>query len=276
MASDDSGREALPTEQMRPLVLRRPPASLPLLDQRYQLMSVLGTGGMAHVYIARDLRLDRLCAVKVLRPEIAADSEQVERFKREALMLAMVDSPYVITVQDIVIAPAATFLVMRYVAGRTIAQELTARTRLEPRRAVAIALRVLHGLSDLHACEILHRDVKPTNVWLGDDESVLLIDLGAALDRRRDVLTRPGFVIGTPELMSPEQRSGAALDERVDLFQAGLLFAQMLTGMPRPDALALAAVPGELGAIVKHAMAPLAERYRSADDMTRALVHATY
>lgn len=266
-------RVELATENMRPLVAQVAAVApeRPTLAGRYELQALLGHGGMADVYLARDVRLERMVAVKLLRAELASDAEHVERFRREALMLAMLECAYVVPIYDVVLTEARPFFVMRYVAGRTLDQELMTSGRMSPRRAASVLLRVLYGLRELHAHRIVHRDLKLSNVLLGDDSTIVLLDLGVALDRRRPMLTRPGFVAGTPESMAPEQAAGDRVDERVDLYQAGVMLAQLITGLQDPDLSTLSGIPLDLARVITAATAPVAERYLSANAMAIGL-----
>ena len=276
-------RSNIVTESLKPLV--RPPADdggpyevlvevaapvLPVLDGRYALQARLGSGGMAIVWLARDLRLERLVAIKMLHRELATDPNHLERFRREALMLAMIDSPFVVPVYDVVMAPEQCYLVMRYVPGRTLGDEVDARHPFTSQRAATIVLQILEGVRALHLHRLVHRDLKLANVILADDGRPVLVDLGVAFDRRRRILTRPGFIAGTPAAMTPEQKCGS-VDERIDIFQAGIILSQLATSRLNVDDEALSRVPELLASVIRAATAPLDQRYRSASEMAAAL-----
>lgn len=264
--------DAKPTVKM--ISLPRPVGrAQPVIGDRYELRCELGTGGMATVHLAYDTRLERLVALKQLSAHLASDADHVERFYREAIMLASIESPYVVPVYDVSIG-AQPYLVMRHIEGRTLAQELSEHTRMNPVRAVHTVVEVLQGLLVLHERRMLHRDVKPSNVMRSRGGQIVLLDLGVARDLRRSALTRPGLIVGTEGYMSPEQASGGetVVDERSDIYQVGLLFAHLLTGsldQPRPADLTTA--PPVLTDIVHVATGKIEYRYRSVREMIAAL-----
>jgi serine/threonine protein kinase len=241
-----------------------------VLDTRYELRTRLGSGGMADVYVGWDRQLEREVAIKRLRRDIAAEPGGRERFRREALALAAVDSPHVVGVHDV--GPDGSYLVLRRAVGPTLAELVAAEGPLAPPRAVRIVAQVLDGLADLHAHRIVHRDVKPANVVIERRDRAVLLDLGVALDRRRPKLTPAGTIAGTPGYMAPEQeRRRGSIDERTDLYQVGLLLQHALTGDR-----AVVPIPPALVVVLHRALAssPL-ERFLSSEEMRRALVEAS-
>ena len=249
----------------------------PRLFGHYAIDSILGTGGMSDVYLARDRTLGRQVALKVLRRSLALDADHVERFRREAMLLSTFDSPSIVSVYDLVVEADTTYFAMRYIRGRSLGDELLAARVIPPARAAALMIKLLRAVAELHDHGVIHRDLKPENVLLNDRDDVVLIDLGVALDLlatpgKRGRLTRPGYLAGTVAIMAPEQLAGGRIDERTDLFQCGLLLGQMLTGMQRPDETLVDLIHPALAEIVGSAMAPVAARYRSAAEMTAALV----
>lgn len=273
-----SGRDDIATVGLRPLrieadepVTRPIPPILPTYGERYAAQARLGAGGMAVVMLARDLRLERLVALKVLHRELLGDPEHVERFRREALMLAMIESPFVVPVYDVAIGRDEAYMVMRFVPGRSLADEVAGRAPITPRRAASIVLGVLDGVRELHVRRLVHRDLKLANVMLGDDGRPVLLDLGVALDRQRPGVTRPGFVAGTLEVMAPEQKAGIEADERADVFAAGTILAQLATVRETVGDDDLARIPPMLASVIRAATAPLDQRYRSASEMAAAL-----
>jgi tetratricopeptide (TPR) repeat protein len=202
---------------------------------RYQLLNQLGTGGMGAVYVARDSRLGRDVAIKVIRPQLLSTRTIRERFLREAQALASLDHPNIVSIFDAQVDGPVPFLVMPLLRGEPLSSRLEREEQLPPAEVVRIAREVLAGLAVIHDKGFVHRDVKPANIWLEEPTGrVRLIDLGIAGlgdsgDATRD-LTAPGVQIGTPAYMSPEQFESRPIDARTDLFGLGIVLFQALTG----------------------------------------------
>ncbi len=230
----------------------------------------LGAGGMGRVFRARDVRLGRAVAVKVLRQESAADPAFRERFAREARTLAQLDHPGIVTMYDFGTSPRGeSYLVMQLVAGGSLAE----RAPLPVAQAVALARQLCDALAYAHKRGIVHRDIKPENVLLAEDGRAKLSDFGIArlLDPAPDErpLTRPSVVLGTPGYLAPEARAGAPVDPRMDVYALGSLIFHMLTGRD-PDASAAsstalaAAFPADAAAL-----APVVARAMAVDPARR-------
>ncbi|MDP9398865.1 MAG: Stk1 family PASTA domain-containing Ser/Thr kinase [Actinomycetota bacterium] len=209
-----------------------------LLDGRYAVQSRLARGGMASVYLALDTRLDRVVAVKVMHPALAADEQFVARFIREAKAAARLSHPNVVSVYDQGTerdTPVAVFLVMEYVEGRTLRDLLHDRGRLGPREALDLLEPVLAALGAAHQAGLVHRDVKPENVLLADDGRIKVADFGLA--RAVTAVSGPtrGLLMGTAAYLSPEQVERGVADPRADVYAAGLLLFELLTGRPPYD-----------------------------------------
>lgn len=267
----------------------RPQGAKPL-DGRYRLRGRLGSGGMADVFLADDVRLRRLVAVKVLRPELAADDSFLERFRTEARAVAMLDHPNIVALYDRGQADDRSYLVMEYVRGETLKQRLRREGALASDEALRIARALLAALAAAHARHIVHRDVTAQNVLLADDGGVKVADFGVARIGA-SALTRTGTMIGTCHYLSPEQAQGLRADERSDIYSAGVVLYEMLTGRlpftgdgdvavalkhvnePPPPLRDVAPdVPEALGGVVLRALTKDPDaRYQSAGEFLRAL-----
>jgi eukaryotic-like serine/threonine-protein kinase len=206
-----------------------PPAGQ-LLDGRYRVDSRLAQGGMATVYLGRDTRLDRVVALKIAHRDLASDGEFIRRFMTEARAVAQLSSPNVVGVFDQGSAGEVNYIVMEYVAGPTLREVLRARGRLTVRESLDIIEGVLKGLAAAHRAGIIHRDVKPENVLLGQDGAVKVADFGLARAAVAAASTKTGMIIGTAAYLAPEQVSASRSDARTDVYAAGVMLFEMLTG----------------------------------------------
>jgi len=243
-----------------------------LIAGRYEIISLIGRGGMAEVHAGRDRMLERLVAIK--RPRRDADDAAIsDRLKREAIALAMIDSPHVVAIHDVGATPDGIYLVMQRLYGCTLDDEVEAAGPMSPERAVRIARDILTGLAAIHAAGLVHRDLKPSNVVVDRADRAVLLDLGAALHPRRRPLTAPGTVLGTPGCMAPEQLEQGPLDGRVDLYQLGLILIYLVTGEPAERAAdpGRLAIPPALRDVIAQALAPAEARFGSALAMRSAL-----
>jgi serine/threonine protein kinase len=206
---------------------------------QYELVSLLGSGGMGDVYLARDTRLHRHAAVKLLRTPLTADAAAAARFLREARTAASLDHPNICTLYEVGVDQGREFLAMQYIEGETLATRLK-QGPLPFDEALRIGIELTAALVYAHGKQILHRDLKPQNVMLQRDGSVKLLDFGLAKMSpvagelsRADTeapLTQDGVVVGTLEYMSPEQMSAHALDARSDIFSLGLILYELVGG----------------------------------------------
>ncbi|HVB45275.1 MAG TPA: Stk1 family PASTA domain-containing Ser/Thr kinase [Streptosporangiaceae bacterium] len=209
-----------------------------LLGGRYELDGVVGRGGMAEVYRARDLRLDRVVAVKTLREDLARDQTFQARFRREAQSAASLNHPSIVAVYDTGEDNAGPshvpYIVMEYVDGRTIRDLLRDDRRLLPDRALEITDGVLRALDYSHRNGIVHRDIKPGNVMLNRSGEIKVMDFGIAraVADAQATMTQTAQVIGTAQYLSPEQARGERVDSRSDLYSVGCLLYELLTGRP--------------------------------------------
>ena len=212
---------------------------------RYSLERELGRGGMGVVYLAREVRLDRRVAIKLLPPDLAAQESLRERFMREARTAARLSHPYIVPLHAVDEIGEFVFYVMAYVEGETLAQRVAARGPLPPAEATRVIREVAWALAYAHAQGVVHRDVKPANILLEKGtERAMVTDFGIARAIHSSGETAVGELLGTPEYMSPEQASGEAVDGRSDLYSLGVVGFYALTGrMPfqAPTAQALLA-----------------------------------
>ncbi|WP_323374998.1 Stk1 family PASTA domain-containing Ser/Thr kinase [Streptomyces sp. RB17] len=200
-----------------------------VLDGRYRVDARIAVGGMATVYRALDTRLDRVLALKVMHPTLAADGSFVERFIREAKSVARLAHPNVVQVFDQGTDGSYVYLAMEYVAGCTLRDVLRERGALQPRAALDILEPVLAALGAAHRAGFVHRDMKPENVLIGDDGRVKVADFG--LVRSVDTQTSTtGAVLGTVSYLAPEQIEQGTADPRVDVYACGVVLYEMLTG----------------------------------------------
>jgi eukaryotic-like serine/threonine-protein kinase len=203
-----------------------------MLDRRYAVSARLAHGGMATVYLALDTRLDRQVALKVMHAELARDDEFVRRFIGEARSVARLNHQNVVAVFDQGADGPFLYLAMEYVPGRTLKELLRERGRFSPATALDIMTGVLDGLAAAHASGIVHRDVKPENVLLTPDGRVKVADFGLARAQAAAGHTRAGLLIGTVAYLPPEQVTGDSTGPRGDVYSAGVVLFELLTGRP--------------------------------------------
>jgi eukaryotic-like serine/threonine-protein kinase len=206
------------------------PAAGQLLDGRYRVDSWLARGGMAAVYLGTDMRLGRAVALKIAHAEYARDPEFAQRFIGEARSVAGLSSQNVVAVYDQGCDGEVLYLAMEYVPGKTLRDLLNERGRLGPREALDIIEGVLVGLAAAHRAGIMHRDVKPENVLLGRDGAIKVADFGLSRAVAGPEHTRTGMIIGTAAYLAPEQVSRSASDPRTDVYAAGVMLFELLTG----------------------------------------------
>jgi predicted Ser/Thr protein kinase len=201
-----------------------------VLAGRYEILDVLGKGGMGSVYKAKDQELDRLVALKVIRPELARNAAIVDRFKQELRLSHLVTHKHVIRMYDLGEDAGMRFITMEFVAGRDLRSIIEEKGKLAPVDAVGILRQICLALEAAHAVGILHRDLKPQNIMQDAAGRVVVMDFGLARTIEGDGMTQSGALVGTMEYMSPEQALGKDLDQRSDIFALGLICYEMLTG----------------------------------------------
>ncbi len=268
------------------------------LGPDYELGGLVGQGGFGRVYEAKDLRLGRRLAVKVIRPDLAGASAFVQRFRQEGVALARLRHPSVVPIYDIKEANGLIFYTMPFIDGPTLAAKLERRGALPPKVAQRVLMELCDAVAATHRAGILHRDIKPSNVILeGAQEKVLLTDFGIARVVGAGYDTESGQVLGTPTYMSPEHASGGgAVDERSDIYSLGVVGYHLLTGhppfegetpmavviqhasaAPEPIRRRFPSVPYELADAVERALCKAPEdRHQSVMDMWEQLGRATF
>jgi len=201
-----------------------------LLGDRFEILQLLGQGGMGAVYKARDIELDRLVALKLIRPDLASHPEILRRFKQELILAREVTHRNVIRIFDLGQAQGIKFISMEYVEGRDLRGVIHEKGKLTPQEAVPIVIQVAAALEAAHHAGVVHRDLKPQNIMVDKDGRVYVMDFGIARSLETPGMTQTGALMGTPEYMSPEQAKGEKVDARSDLFALGIIFYEMLTG----------------------------------------------
>jgi eukaryotic-like serine/threonine-protein kinase len=263
-----------------------------LIDQRYELRTLLGSGGMADVYLAGDEVLGREVALKLLKDRYAENEEFVERFKREAKSAAALSSPYIVPIFDRgETEEGAYYITMEYLVGGTLKERVTATGALQPQAATEVALQVAQALKAAHVRGVVHRDIKPRNILLADSEHVKVADFGIARAVEASTISHTGDILGSAKYMSPEQAAGEQVGPASDLYSLGVVLYEMLTGRmpfevetpadvpirhavapPRTPKEVNPKVPGELDSVTMRLLATNPEdRFVSADELIEEL-----
>jgi hypothetical protein len=235
---------AIPTCPQDGAPLQPVPTVPRVVDNKYRIEQLLGRGGMGAVYRARDVRLDRLVALKVIRAELLGDREARQRFRREAQIVGRLQHPGIVSVFDYgTFANGGAYLVMELVRGEDLRRALQREGRMEPERALPILFAVCAAIEAAHRDGVLHRDLKPENILLpGGGVEAKVLDFGVAKLMREEAVTEvqpadrgslvtaAGIIVGTPAYMAPEQLHGLPPDARTDIFSLGVIAFEMLTG----------------------------------------------
>ena len=214
-----------------------------LLGGRYEILQLLGEGGMGAVYKAADRELDRYVALKVIRPELASNPSILARFKQELLLAHQVTHRNVIRIYDLGEAEGVKFITMEFIEGKDLRSLIKEKKKFSPDEAVDITQQVCRALDAAHSVGVIHRDLKPQNIMQDGTGRILVMDFGLARTLEGDGMTQTGAMVGTMEYMSPEQALAQDLDQRSDLFALGLILYELLTGkMPFAAASAVASL----------------------------------
>ncbi len=265
-----------------------------VLDNRYKLTDFIGQGGMALVYKALDLRTHHAVAIKILKPEYKNDEEFLRRFEREAQAASKVSHHNIVNLLDVGAQDNYRYLVLEYVEGRTLKDIIDEKGALPPVTSVQIAIRLLSALQHMHKNGIIHRDIKPQNILIHADGHVKVSDFGIARLAGSGTISKTDMVMGSVHYFSPEQAQGQEVTEASDIYSAGVVLYEMLTGTvpfdgdtpvaiamqhikipPRPVNIVNPAVSPAINAVVLKAMAKdPRSRYQQAEDMARDLQKA--
>lgn len=200
------------------------------VNDRYEIIKNIGEGGMANVYLAHDVILDRNVAIKVLRGDLANDEKFVRRFQREALSASSLSHPNIVEMYDVGEDNGTYYIVMEYVEGKTLKQLIKKRGNLTLSETIDIMLQLTDGISHAHDSYIIHRDLKPQNILIQDNGEIKITDFGIAMALNSTQLTQTNSVMGSVHYLPPEQASGKGSTIKSDIYSMGILFYELLTG----------------------------------------------
>ena len=201
------------------------------INDRYEIIKSIGEGGMANVYLAQDTILDRKVAIKVLRGDLANDEKFIRRFQREALSASSLSHPNIVEMYDVGEDAGNHYIVMEYIAGKTLKQLLKKRGNLTVSEAVDIMLQLTDGIAHAHDSYIIHRDLKPQNIMIQEDGQIKITDFGIAMALNSTQLTQTNSVMGSVHYLPPEQAIGKGSTIKCDIYSMGILFYELLTGV---------------------------------------------
>ncbi len=199
------------------------------INDRYEIIRSIGEGGMANVYLAHDIILDRDVAIKILRGDLTNDEKFVRRFQREALSASRISHPNIVEMYDVGEDSGNYYIVMEYVEGITLKQLLKKRVNLTTSEVIDIMLQITEGMSHAHDSYIIHRDLKPQNIMIKDDGMIKIMDFGIAMALNSTQLTQTNSVMGSVHYLPPEQASGKGSTIKSDIYSMGIIFYELLT-----------------------------------------------
>ena len=263
-------------------------------SKRYQIIEEIGRGGMGRVYKAVDKELNRIVALKMIRPELSDTPAMVERFKKGLILASKVTHKNVCRIHDLGEVEGIKFISMQYIDGQDLKQFIQQAGKLTEEKALAIANQICEALQEVHNEGVIHRDLKPQNIVLDRKGNAYVMDFGFAKSVESRTITKPGVVMGTPNYMSPEQAKGKAVDHRVDVYSLGVIMYEMLTGNPPFKADSVAGLihkhikespkpPSELNPQISKTLEEIIlkclekkpeKRYQRADEIKKAIAEA--
>ena len=200
------------------------------INDRYEIVKSIGEGGMANVYLAKDIILDRNVAIKILRGDLAGDEKFVRRFQREALSASSLSHPNIVEMYDVGEDNGTYYIVMEYVPGMTLKQLVKKKGNLSLSEAIDIMLQITEGIKEAHDSYIIHRDLKPQNILIKENGEIKITDFGIAMALNSTQLTQTNSVMGSVHYLPPEQASGKGATIKSDIYSMGILFYELLTG----------------------------------------------
>lgn len=269
--------------------LARASDSAEIIDGKWAVEKKLGAGGMGSVFLCRDLELGRRVAIKMMSAAFIDNAELVNRFEREARMMARLDHPNLVPVYAVGRREKTPFIVMKYLEGRTLGEVLDEKHRLSGAELLSVVKQLCEGLQFVHDQKVVHRDLKPANVFVSPTGHVTLLDLGVAHDTENR-LTRTGMLVGTPRYMAPEQILGKPVSAASDLYSLAALTFELMTGRtvfdaetdyelmrahvdtPAPDAATIVALPPAVNDVLQRGLAKRPEeRFGSVREFYAAL-----
>lgn len=262
-----------------------------VLESRWQIDGELARGPMSTLYTAHDRHSGDRVAVKALSAELCRAADFVDRFNRESTLMSRLSHPHLIPLLGVGFKGVVPFIVMPLLEGRSLSHRLRQEGPLNDAEALAFVRQIGHALAFLHKNELVHRDLKPSNIFVNSDGTMTLLDLGVAYDSKGPILTKPGYVLGTPEYMAPEQVAGHKVDARTDVYAFGVLLFELLTGelpfnedntrelmrahkrKPPPDARSVSdRVAGPISAVINRALAKSPrDRFQTMDELVARL-----
>ncbi len=200
------------------------------INDRYEIIQTIGEGGMANVYLAKDVIIDRYVAIKVLRGDLAGDEKFVRRFQREALAASSLDHHNIVEMYDVGEDHGTYYIVMEYIKGKTLKQLIKKRGALTLSECIDIMLQLTDGVNVAHSSYIIHRDLKPQNIMIQDNGEIKITDFGIAMALNNTQLTQTNSVMGSVHYLPPEQASGKGATVKSDIYSMGIMFFELLTG----------------------------------------------
>ena len=247
-----------------------------VLGRRYEIISEIGSGGMANVYKARDQKLDRLVAIKVLKQEFTMDNTILEKFRKEALAAGGLNHPNIVSVYDMGHELGSEYIVMELIDGITLKEYIRKRGHLTSEEIIKISIRVAEALKAAHENGIIHRDIKPQNIMVTPSGEVKVTDFGIAKGVSSTTVTASGETLGSVHYLSPEQARGSKVDARSDLYSLGITMYEMATSqLPFTADTPVAVAMKQLNEMLPNPMAKAPDLWPGLADIIIRLISVT-